>query len=154
MSQVSRTEHTREADDDLEPGSPHVLTYTLSHRNKTYINLESIEPLLQPRDRWCSEPYGEDHSKYIRLPFHDASHYAAAKNAWQGRDDIYWVLEHESCFEGRHERSVYAYVGHSISVLVLFAVMRLMTYSTKAMSFAHSSNEIVLDVVCISETGV
>lgn len=90
--------------------SPLMISYTFSHVNHSYVNLEDLEPILHAQDAWCSEPYSEDHddfSSIIQLPFIDANHFEAAKAAWGDRDDVLFVMEHASCFEGADERSVY-----------------------------------------------
>lgn len=85
-------------------------TRTFRHKYHSYINLERFEPLLHSQDDLCSEAYDEnDCSAHLVLRFRDARHYTAAKEAWKDRADLLFLLEHESCFEGRDTRSVYKY---------------------------------------------
>lgn len=95
-----------------------VMSHILTHDNLSYVNLEDFEPLLRPKPHWCSEPYDQDHSQHIELPFRETAHFIAARDAWQ-RDDLLVVVEHESCYEGHDERSVYRYVALEFTRAVL-----------------------------------
>jgi hypothetical protein len=96
--------------DCVTPGK-NVHTFNFVHDNASYVNLEQLQAhgLLRHDVPICSGP-DKFHKSMLNLYFNDHGSYSRAKQHWQVRDDLFFVIEDASCVEGEGARSVYSYV--------------------------------------------
>lgn len=95
---------------DYEVTQRSVYTLVLSHNSSRYVDLEQLEFLLTPQERICSPLARNDESTRVTLPFLELDAYHTARRTWESRSDMLFVIEDESCFNGKGVRSMYKYV--------------------------------------------
>ncbi|KAF2112343.1 hypothetical protein BDV96DRAFT_602269 [Lophiotrema nucula] len=92
--------------DYVDPETGKIHSYTWSHDKKSYVNLKHLQShgRLLPGRQLCVGPDASNRTT-LNLDFDDFPGYATAKKLWN-RDDLLFVIEDESCYEGRGLRSV------------------------------------------------
>lgn len=84
----------------------HMQTYTLTHDDLHYVHVERFEHLLRIGVGLCAS---RADTTALKLAFLNEDSFVAARQVWEHRDDLLFVLEDPTCFEGPEWRSVYRY---------------------------------------------
>jgi hypothetical protein len=88
-------------------GGGNVQTFTFAQKNATYVNLELLKAqgLIRHDVPICNQTTPTQST--LDILFNDHGSYARAKQHWQGRKDLLFVIEDASCLEGEGTRSIY-----------------------------------------------
>jgi hypothetical protein len=88
-----------------------VLSTTLTHKNRSYVNVNRFSQLLNPRQLLCSEA-DPDNLTALTLAFGSTSAFLDAKDLWNplSHEGMLFTVADVSCSNGADEYAVYKYV--------------------------------------------
>ncbi|KAJ9639981.1 hypothetical protein H2199_006214 [Coniosporium tulheliwenetii] len=118
-------------EEDYEVTQRSVYTLVLSHNSSRYVDLEQLEFLLTPQERICSPLARNDESTRVTLPFLELDAYHTARRTWESRSDMLFVIEDESCFNGKGVRSM---------------------YKSRSLTFVEESQTVIIDSMPVRNT--